>query len=58
MTRDRLKLVHALARRKGLDDETYRLRLGAVGVTSSKELKRESFQAFVDGLNKLPDRRA
>lgn len=57
MTKDRLKLVHALARQKGLDDETYRLRLGAVGVGSAKELKRDTFQTFMDGLKRLPDRR-
>lgn len=51
----RLRMVHALSRRKGLDEETYRLRLGAVGVESSKQLGRRQFRDFVDGLRRLPD---
>ena len=55
MDKQRLRYVHILARRKGLDDETYRLRLGAVGVESSKDLKRAQYVAFVDGLKGVPD---
>ena len=56
MTPDRIRFVHILAlTRKGLTDEQYRLRLGAVGVESSKQLNREQYQQFVDGLNRLPD---
>lgn len=56
MTADRVRHVHVLARsRKGLSDEDYRLRLGAVGVDSSLKLSRDQFLALVDGLNRLPD---
>lgn len=55
MTPGRVKLVHVLARQKGLDRELYKLRLQAVGVESCKELKRGTFKQFVDGLKKLPD---
>lgn len=55
MTPDLLRLVHATAARKGLDDETYRLRLGAVGVESSKQFNRAAFKAFMSGLAALPD---
>lgn len=55
MDADKIKLVHVLKARKGLDDDTYRLRLGAVGVTTSKALKREQFHTFLRGLAALPD---
>lgn len=55
MTPDRIKLVHVVKARKGLDDETYRLRLNAVGVGSCKQLTRESFRTFITGLASLPD---
>lgn len=56
MTRERVRHVHALAyARKGLDAETYRLRLRAVGVTSSLELDRGQFERLVRGLLALPD---
>jgi hypothetical protein len=56
MTADRVRFVHVLARsRKGLTEEEYRLRLGAVGVESCLQLDREAFHAFVAGLAKLPD---
>lgn len=57
MTDERVRLVHIMARaRKGLDEETYRLRLRAVGVASSKQLSRAQFRQFVTGLRALPDR--
>lgn len=55
MDRRRVALCHALAARKGLDGDAYRARLAAVGVASCKALKRESFAAFVQGLEALPD---
>ncbi len=56
MTADKVRLVHVLARsRKGLDEETYRLRLRAVGVTSSLALSRDQFHALLAGLATLPD---
>jgi len=56
MTAEHVRFVHVLARsRKGLGEEDYRLRLQAVGVTSSKLLGRETFDEFVRGLASLPD---
>lgn len=55
MTKAKLQAVHALARQKGLDDELYRLRLQAVGVDSSKKLRRKQFDEFMTGLKALPD---
>jgi hypothetical protein len=56
MTAERVRLCHSLARAKGLDEEFYRLRLAAVGVASCKELKREAFVRFIEGLRALPER--
>lgn len=56
MDNERIRLVHVLKARKGLDDETYRLRLGAVGVDSCKQLSRGAFRTFLQGLAALPDR--
>ncbi len=63
MTPERIKLVKALATDKGLiigsDDELYRLRLGAYGVGSCKEFKRQAdFNRFIKDLKKLPGKRA
>lgn len=55
MTPERIRLVHILKARKGLDDETYRLRLGAVGVDTCKALGRGAFRIFLQGLAALPD---
>jgi hypothetical protein len=56
MTRSRIRAVHVLARsRKGLDEETYRARLAAIGVTSSLQFTREQFDSFMRGLRALPD---
>jgi len=51
----KVRLVHVLKARKGLDEETYRLRLAAVGAESSKQLDRERFRTFLQGLAALPD---
>lgn len=57
MTADRVKYVHALAMgRKGLDDDTYRLRLSSVGVESSLQLNRVQYLSLIQGLAKLPDK--
>lgn len=51
-----LKAVHTLAMAtKGLDEETYRLRLGAAGVASSKQFTRRQFVDFMRALRALPD---
>lgn len=55
MDKDKIKLVHILKARKGLDEETYRLRLGVVGVQSCKDLGREAFRQFLRGMAALPD---
>lgn len=56
MTANRVRYVQVLARaQKGLSEEFYRLRLGAVGVDSCKKLKRAQYAAFVHGLKRLPD---
>lgn len=56
MTPDRVRMVHVLARsQKGLTEEEYRLQLGAMGVTSSKQLDRGQFHFFVQRLRSLPD---
>lgn len=55
MTPDLLRMVHTTVSQKGLDDETYRLRLGAVGVASSKQFDRTTFSRFMAELAKLPD---
>lgn len=55
MDKQRIKYVHVLARQKGLDDETYRLRLQSVGVKTCKALKRDNYFKFVAGMKKLPD---
>lgn len=55
MTIERIRLIHILKARKGLTDEVYRLRLGAVGVDSCKQLGRQQFRIFLAGLVDLPD---
>ena len=55
MTKDRIKLVHALARQKGLDEEFYRLRLQRIGVDSCKEMRKADFERFVREVRALPD---
>lgn len=56
MTHDRVRMVHVLAcSRKGLTEEEYRMRLGAVGVDSSLQLSRDTFHDLLRGLRSLPD---
>lgn len=55
MDAHKVRLVHVVKARKGLDEETYRLRLAAVGVTSSKQLSRVAFRALLSGMSSLPD---
>lgn len=56
MTASRVRYVHVLARQqKGLTEEFYRLRLGAVGVATCKDLKRAQYAQFVHGLKRLPN---
>lgn len=56
LTAARIRSLRALAHsRKGLDDETYHLRLQAVGVTSTTDLTRELYYRVLAGLRALPD---
>lgn len=56
MTHDRVRMIHVLARaRKGLTEEEYRLRLAAVGVSTSLKLGRDQFHRLLAGLRALPD---
>lgn len=56
MTHDRVRMIHVLARaRKGLTEEEYRLRLAAVGVSTSLKLGRDQFHQLLVGLRSLPD---
>lgn len=56
MTRTLVKGVRGLAHgRKGLDDDTYRLHVRAVGARSTLELTRTQYNALVQRLSKLPD---
>jgi hypothetical protein len=41
---------------KGLDQETYRLHLSAVGARHTNELTRHQHQALMERLRSLPDR--
>lgn len=56
MSPDLVRRVHATKAQKGLDEETYRLRLAAVGVESCKQLSRQQFGVFMAGLAALPDK--
>ena len=56
MTKMLVRHVHIVARvQKGLDEETYKLRLRAVGAESSKNFTRVQYVEFMKGLAKLPD---
>lgn len=56
MTKMLVRRVHAVARgQKGLDEETYQLRLQAVGVASSKDFTKAQYVEFMKGLARLPD---
>lgn len=56
MTGNRVKALRAYAHgRKGLDEATYRLHLGAVGVDSTLHLQADSYNALLARLRRLPD---
>lgn len=56
MTPAMVRQVHVIAKvRKGLDEETYRLQLTAVGVDTSKRLNRTQHHALLQRLSTLPD---
>jgi hypothetical protein len=56
MTPAMVRQVHVIARvRKGLDTDTYRLHLAAVGVTTSKRLNRTQHYALLQRFAALPD---
>lgn len=56
MSANRVRALRAYVHgRKGLDDDTYRLHLGAVGARSTLELNREQHDALMKRLAALPD---
>lgn len=56
MTKQLVRNLHIFAMsRKGLDAETYRLQLERVGVTTSKDLRRDAYMALMRNLRALPD---
>ena len=56
MTPSLIRQVHSVARKqKGLDEETYRLRLSAIGAESCKDFTRDQYRFFMRGLATLPD---
>lgn len=56
MTKDKVRYVHTLAmRQKGLTREQYEDNLQAVGVASSKDMKREHYFKFLQRMKALPD---
>lgn len=57
MTRARVRALRAYVHgRKGLDDDTYRLHLAAVGADSTLHLTARSYNALLARLRPLPDR--
>lgn len=56
MSRDRISAIRRYAHgRKGLDQETYRMHLTAVGATSTSLLTRGQHDALMARLGALPD---
>lgn len=55
MTKLLIRRVHAAVAKKGLGEEIYRLRLGAVGVATCKDFSRDQYHAFMRALATLPD---
>lgn len=56
MTKLRVRALRAFAHgRKGLDADTYRMRLEAVGVRSTLELNADQYHRLMLGLRSLPD---
>lgn len=57
LTPARIRGLRAIAHgRKGLDEETYHLRLNALGLTTTKDLTQDLYYQFRRGLLSLPDR--
>ena len=56
MSRDRISALRRYVHgRKGLDQETYRMHLAAVGATSTSLLTRAQHDALLQRLRALPD---
>lgn len=56
MTAGRIRVLRTIVHtRKGLDEETYRDLLGAMGVTSTKKLTRQQYLDLRARLMSLPD---
>ena len=55
MTKLLIRRVHAAVAKKGLNEEIYRLRLGAVGVQTCKDFTRDQYHNFMRALATLPD---
>ncbi|MDY6979383.1 MAG: hypothetical protein SV201_05840 [Pseudomonadota bacterium] len=56
MSKDKIKYIHTLAmRQKGLSREEYEANLQAVGVASSKDMKRQHYYQFLQRMKALPD---
>lgn len=56
MSKILVRNVHIVARaQKGMTEEMYKLRLGAVGVESCKDFTREQYYTFMRELAKLPN---
>lgn len=57
MDRERIKALRRYAHgRKGLDLDTYTLKLQAVGATSTTALTRTQYDQLLAALHRLPDR--
>ena len=57
MTTPRVRALRAYAHgRKGLDAETYRMHVRAVGCESTLDLSRDQYNALLRRLRQLPDR--
>lgn len=58
MSTERIKALRRYAHgQKGLDQPTYRLKLQAVGATSTTDLTRDQYDALLASLRRLPDRK-
>ncbi len=59
LTPKMIQRIHVVAmKQKGLSREEYKLRLGAVGVGSCKELNETQYTKFMKALASLPDAQA
>lgn len=56
MDKVRIQALHVLAlKQKGLDYETYKLNLGAVGVATCKALNQSQYSELIERFRRLPD---